>query len=109
MTPDTLQKRKHRPHDSAVTHVAGKSEFIDDRPWQRGELLVGFLFAEVPKGTLNSIDISEALEIEGVVDIYTHKDLCLLHTKTLRALNPKSVFIFMSGVYLQRTSEPAPR
>ena len=75
MTPDTLQKRKNRPHDSAVTHVAGKSEFIDDRPWQKGELIVGFVYAEVPRGTLDSIDISEALEIDGVVGIYTHKDL----------------------------------
>ena len=68
-------KRQNHPHDSAVTHVAGTSEFIDDRPWQRGELIVGFLYAEIPSGTVDSIDYSEALKIDGVAGIYTYKDL----------------------------------
>ena len=74
---DAAQKNKQRsiPHDSALTHVAGTSEFIDDRPQVRGELIVGLLYAEVPSGILEHIDTQKAKKIEGVVGIYTHKDL----------------------------------
>ena len=74
---DAAQKNKQRsiPHDSALTHVAGTSEFIDDRPQVRGELIVGLLYAEVPSGILEHIDTQKAQKIEGVVGIYTHKDL----------------------------------
>ena len=68
-------KRKGSPHDSAVTHVAGKSTFIDDRAPVRGELHVGLVYAELAAGILNAIDTTEALTVEGVVDIFTHADL----------------------------------
>ena len=41
----------------------------------RGELHVGLVYAELAAGTLNAIDTTEALTVEGVVDIYTHADL----------------------------------
>ena len=66
---------KNTPHDSAVTHVRGASEFIDDRPPQRGELLVGLLYSQTAKGILHSIDITPAFDIPGVVGVYTSKDL----------------------------------
>lgn len=71
----TQKPMKNSPHDSARTHVTGASEFLDDRPPQRGELLVGLLYAKTAKGILNSIDITPALSIPGVVDVYTSQDL----------------------------------
>ena len=68
-------KKVSAPHDSAHTHVCGESIFVDDRPMQKGELLVGLLYSEIPKGELRSIDVSEALQIEGIHGIYTHEDL----------------------------------
>lgn len=70
-----IAKRKGSPHDSAVTHVAGKSTFIDDRIPVRNELHVGLVYAEVAAGILNAIETETALMIEGVVGIYTHADL----------------------------------
>ncbi len=72
---NTHKKTKNVPHDSAQTHVIGGSEFIDDRPPQRGELLVGFLYSKTAKGILNSINIEPALKVQGVHGIYTSADL----------------------------------
>ena len=68
-------KKISTPHDSAQTHVSGESIFVDDRPKQNGELLVGLLYSEVASGILKLIDVSEALKIDGIHGIYTHKDL----------------------------------
>jgi len=72
---NTRKNTKNLPHDSARTHVTGGSEFIDDRPPQRGELLVGLLYSKTAKGILNSIDVTPALALPGVVGIYTSADL----------------------------------
>lgn len=66
---------KDLPHDSAVSHVTGTSEFIDDRPKQAGELIVEVVYSEVAHGEIKHIDIETALAIEGVVAIYSHQDL----------------------------------
>jgi xanthine dehydrogenase large subunit len=68
-------KARNVPHDSAVTHVAGRSVFIDDRPFQGGELIVGMLYSTVASGVLNNIDYSQALLVDGIHGIFTHKDL----------------------------------
>ena len=60
MTQLKKNKQRNIPHDSALTHVAGTSEFIDDRPQVRGELIVGLLYAEVPSGILEHIDTQKA-------------------------------------------------
>jgi xanthine dehydrogenase large subunit len=66
---------KNIPHDSAVSHVKGESVFIDDKPFVKNEILCGYLGAKISSGKLISIDTSKALEVEGVLGIYTHKDL----------------------------------
>ncbi len=68
-------KFKDSAHDSAVSHVTGKSEFIDDRPPQQGELYVELLYSPVASGNIDKLDFSEALQLAGVVAIFTHKDL----------------------------------
>ena len=45
--------------------MAGKSTFIDDRAPVRGELHVGLVYAELAAGTLNAIDTTVALTVDG--------------------------------------------
>ncbi|HND22643.1 MAG TPA: tetratricopeptide repeat protein, partial [Acidobacteriota bacterium] len=66
---------KNIPHDSAAGHVSGESIYIDDMPFSRQEVLVDFYWSPVAHGKINSIDISQACLIPGVVGVYTAKDL----------------------------------
>jgi xanthine dehydrogenase large subunit len=66
---------KGLPHDSSITHVAGESEFIDDRPAVQGELHVGVITSQVAHGRIKKISFQKALELPGVVGVYTGKDL----------------------------------
>lgn len=61
-------------HDSSLTHVQGQSIFIDDRPMQKNEVLVGVLGTPKRSGKILSIDYAEALKVEGVLGIYTGAD-----------------------------------
>ncbi|MBS1989322.1 MAG: xanthine dehydrogenase molybdopterin binding subunit [Cyanobacteria bacterium SZAS LIN-3] len=63
------------PHDSAALHVTGESVYIDDIAPLRNELLVGFLGSPFAHGRIKKLDLSAALKIDGVVALYTYKDL----------------------------------
>lgn len=69
-----LAKEKSAPHDSSFTHVQGKSEFIDDRARQAGELVIGLVLSTEAHAEIVSIDDSSARKIPGVVGMYTGKD-----------------------------------
>ncbi|MDB9787024.1 molybdopterin-dependent oxidoreductase [Bacteriovoracaceae bacterium] len=60
---------------SSIGHVTGNSEFIDDRPSLKGELLVDFLGSPIACGILKNIDISKALGVSGIDGIFTYRDL----------------------------------
>lgn len=64
-----------RPHDSAHLHVAGESEFIDDRPAMSNEVFVEVVMATVAHAKIRKIDVSAALKVEGVLGVYTAADL----------------------------------
>ena len=66
---------KNIPHDSAVTHVTGESEFIDDMPVIRGEVVVGWLGSPVAHGRLKGLDLEGARSLPGVVGLFTASDL----------------------------------
>lgn len=66
---------KDIPHDSAKGHVSGESVYIDDFPPTRGELLVDFYYAPTSHATIKELDLHEASKVEGVVALYTYKDL----------------------------------
>jgi xanthine dehydrogenase large subunit len=66
---------KNIPHDSSQAHTTGRSIFIDDRPLHKNELFVTYLGSPVAKGKLLNIDASKALEIEGVIAVYTASDI----------------------------------
>ncbi len=66
---------KNIPHDSARGHVTGESVFIDDMPFAKNELIVDFLGSPYAHGKIKSIDLAEAMKIEGIAGLYTYKDL----------------------------------
>jgi xanthine dehydrogenase large subunit len=68
-------KIKSLPHDSARGHVTGESLFLDDRPFQKGELHVGLILSPVAHGRIIGIDASEAQSLPGVAAVYTASDL----------------------------------
>ncbi len=68
-------KNKNTPHDSAHLHVSGAAEYVDDRPMAKDEVHVDVFFSSVAKAKIKSIDLSQALKVPGVIDIYTSKDL----------------------------------
>ena len=63
------------PHDSAIGHVTGAAPYIDDLPRRTDELYVVFVGSPIACGTLDSIDITEAKEIDGIAAVLTHEDV----------------------------------
>lgn len=63
------------PHDSAVGHVTGTAQYIDDLPRREGELVVSFVGAPVAAGRVKAIDLSAARQVPGVVCLLTHEHL----------------------------------
>ncbi len=68
-------KHKDSAHDSAVSHVTGRSEFIDDRVPQQGELYVEVLYSSIAHGKIEKLDYTEALKLPAVVAIFSYTDL----------------------------------
>jgi len=63
------------PHDSARLHVTGQATFIDDMPSMPGELLLDCAGSPIARGTIQSIDLTAARAISGVVALFTCKDI----------------------------------
>ncbi len=63
------------PHDSAVGHVTGTAQYVDDLPRREGELYVDFVGTPVAAGRVRSIDLTAARAVPGVVCLLTHEDL----------------------------------
>ncbi|MGE5106606.1 MAG: molybdopterin cofactor-binding domain-containing protein, partial [Sphingobacteriales bacterium] len=59
----------------APNHVTGKSIYVDDIPGMEGMLFVKIFDATVAHAKIKSIDYSEALQLEGVVKIFSYKDI----------------------------------
>ena len=59
----------------SIGHVSGKSIYLDDIPEQRGTLY-GLPFASpIARGNITKIDYSKAATLEGVIKIFTWKDI----------------------------------
>jgi len=63
------------PHDSSLTHVTGKSEYVDDRPLLKRELLCGLIYSPYAHAKLKVLDFTEALSVPGVIEVVTAKDV----------------------------------
>ncbi|HUO10991.1 MAG TPA: xanthine dehydrogenase molybdopterin binding subunit [Phycisphaerae bacterium] len=66
---------KSIPHESAVGHVTGASQFIDDMPPLHRELIVDVVGSPIAHGRIVSIDIEAAEKIPGVARIFTARDI----------------------------------
>lgn len=66
---------KNIAHDSAVTHVAGRSEFLDDRALLAGELWAGVVPSPVAHGRLVKLDVEKAKKLPGVAAVLTAADV----------------------------------
>ncbi|MCX6129818.1 MAG: xanthine dehydrogenase molybdopterin binding subunit, partial [Proteobacteria bacterium] len=72
---ELLRPEPSDPHDSSLPHVKGQSEFIDDRPFLKNELLVGIVYSSHAHAKILSIETDAALAISGVTCVLTYKDL----------------------------------
>ncbi|KAI5301359.1 hypothetical protein KEM55_002266 [Ascosphaera atra] len=66
---------KASPHVAALKQTTGEAQYIDDIPPQRNELYGCMVLTTKARGRVKSVDFEPALDIPGVVDYITHKDL----------------------------------
>ena len=59
----------------AAAHVTGKSIYVDDIPVMEGILFVKIFDSPVAHGKIISIDFSAAEQMEGIVKIFSYKDI----------------------------------
>ncbi|MBK9072249.1 MAG: molybdopterin-dependent oxidoreductase, partial [Myxococcales bacterium] len=62
-------------HDAAHLHVAGASEFVDDRAAMAGEVFVTVIYSPIAKGRIGKLDASAIASDPNFVAFYTHRDL----------------------------------
>ncbi|HXW60881.1 MAG TPA: molybdopterin cofactor-binding domain-containing protein, partial [Myxococcota bacterium] len=72
---DILPESKSPAHDSAHLHVAGESEYVDDRPLAHNELFVGLIYSPHARARIKKMDVSEILALNGVVAVFTADSL----------------------------------
>jgi xanthine dehydrogenase large subunit len=59
----------------SITHLRGESIYLDDIPLQHGTLFGAAYGSPLAHGKITGLDISEAEKMEGVVRIFTYKDI----------------------------------
>ncbi|CAN5847665.1 xanthine dehydrogenase molybdopterin binding subunit [soil metagenome] len=59
----------------SFTHTRGESIYLDDIPMVQGTLFAAVFGSPVAHGKIIYLDLSEAASIEGVVRIFTYKDI----------------------------------
>jgi xanthine dehydrogenase large subunit len=70
----TAQKLKIT-HEAARAHVSGTAEYVDDRPFLKGEVVVDVYYSPYAHAEILSIDTKEALQVEGILGIYGANEL----------------------------------
>ncbi len=88
-------------HESALAHVTGTAEYIDDRTLMANEVFVDVFYSSVAHGKIKKIDLSEALLVDGVIDIYVAKDLHLNRWGTIFHDQP-----YLADDLIQYAGEP---
>ena len=59
----------------STSHLKGESIYLDDIPVIGGTLFCAVYDSPIAHGKITSLDISAAEQSEGVVRIFTHKDI----------------------------------
>jgi xanthine dehydrogenase large subunit len=84
---------KNIPHDSAYTHVRGKSIFIDDKLPLKNEVFVGIITSKCAKGIVKNISFDEVLKNKDVYAGFSADDFVvnswgtIVHDQALLAVN----------------------
>jgi xanthine dehydrogenase large subunit len=63
------------PHESAVGHATGRSQYVDDTPPAFGDVLVDYVGSPVAHGVIRAVDLTAARAVEGIVGAFTHGDV----------------------------------
>jgi len=80
-------------HDSANTHVTGKSVFIDDRIASTNEVFVGIITSKCAKGVVKKISFTKILQHKDIYAGFTAEDFVdnswgtIVHDQPLLAVN----------------------
>ncbi|XP_029923537.1 aldehyde oxidase 6 isoform X2 [Myripristis murdjan] len=62
-------------HRSALSQATGEAVYCDDLPRTEGELFLALVTSTRPHAKITALDVSEALQLPGVVDVVTSKDI----------------------------------
>ena len=66
---------KKIPHDSAEIHVSGEARYVDDINLPQDSLHVAIGVSSIAYGQITSIDLSDVLAAEGIIDVITASDI----------------------------------
>ena len=82
ITPDLITGQERFPSGAegyanmdAPMHVTGKSVYTDDIPVMEGTLFVKVFDSPIAHGIIKTLDYSKAEEVEGIVKIFSYKDI----------------------------------
>uniref|UniRef100_A0A4W6ESX0 Xanthine dehydrogenase/oxidase n=1 Tax=Lates calcarifer TaxID=8187 RepID=A0A4W6ESX0_LATCA len=62
-------------HRSAISQATGEAVYCDDIPKTDGELFLALVTSSRAHAKITGLDVSEALQLPGVVDVITSKDI----------------------------------
>ncbi|HVF96614.1 MAG TPA: molybdopterin cofactor-binding domain-containing protein, partial [Flavisolibacter sp.] len=74
-TKNTLLTNTSIPNIDAAGHVTGRSVYVDDIPAMQGTLFAKIVDSNVAHGIITKIDFSKAEALEGIVRIFSAKDI----------------------------------
>ena len=64
-----------RPHESAVKHVSGQAQYVDDIIEPDGILYAAIGWSKKAHAIIQKIDLREVWKSEGVVSVVTYEDI----------------------------------
>jgi len=68
-------KKQHMQNIDAYTHTRGESIYLDDIPETAGTLYGAVFDSPIAHGIITNLDVNEALNCEGIVRVFTYKDI----------------------------------
>ena len=75
MTDPNKHSEQNSPLGDRGLHVRGESVYVDDIPLQAGTLFAAVFDSPVAHGKIKKLDLSGAVKMNGVVRIFTYKDI----------------------------------
>jgi xanthine dehydrogenase large subunit len=75
MTDSNKHSEQNFPLGDRGLHVRGESVYVDDIPLQAGTLFAAVFDSPIAHGKIKKLDLSEAEKMNGVVRIFTYKDI----------------------------------